>query len=168
MTRKIRRMLARAALIGVALAGACSAPDDAATSDPGASRTADGVDFDFTRMNATMKTTYAYRLAANPAEFEGRTLRISGTFLTQVDEARGERCFGCLVDAFGGCSCCASGVVLEFTPKSSYAWPTNFPPAESRVVVSGRLAMFEVVASGRSCSVPRLVDADVQKVRRER
>ena len=44
------------------------------------------VDFDFTRMNPTVRMTHVYRLASSPTEFSGKTFRISGMFLTRVDK----------------------------------------------------------------------------------
>ena len=118
-------------------------------------------EIDFTRMNPTMKMSYAYRLAANPEEFAGKTVRISGQFLTRIDEEDGKRYFGCLIGDAAGCSCCSSAFVLEFTSKAGYAWPTNFPPAESMIRLTGTLKMFEVVESGQSYEIPRLVDAEI-------
>ena len=92
---------------------------------------------------------------------KGKTLRISGTFLTRVDEKDGTRYFGCLMGDPGGCACCAPGGVLEFMPKDLYVWPTNFPPEESRITVTGRLKMFEVGTPEQSFTIPRLVDADM-------
>ncbi len=119
------------------------------------------VDFDFTRMNPTVRMTHVYRLASSPTEFSGKTFRISGMFLTRVDEEDGKRYFGCLMSDPGGCSCCAPGGVLEFIPRECYVWPTNFPPSESRVTVTGRLKMFDIGPQEQSLSIPRLVDADI-------
>ena len=119
------------------------------------------VNLDLTRMNPTMRMTHMYRLAANPREFAGKMLRISGTFLTRVDKEDGRRYFGCLMGEPGGCSCCAPGGVLEFMPKDSYIWPTNYPPVESRITVTGRLKMFEVGPKEQSVTIPCLVDADM-------
>jgi hypothetical protein len=123
------------------------------------------VDYDFTRMNPTMRMTYTYRLAAKPSGFAGKTLRISGVFLTVVDKKDGKRRFGCLMGDSGGCSCCSPGGVLEFMPKDSYVWPTNFPPVESRITLTGRLQMFEVGTPEQSFTIPRLVDADISALR---
>ena len=119
------------------------------------------VDCDFTRMNPTMRMTYIYRLAVHPKEFVGKMLRISGTFLTRVDENDGKRYFGCLMGDPGGCSCCASGGVLEFMPKDSCGWATNFPPIGSSVTVTGRLKMFKADQSEQAFTIPRLVDVEV-------
>ena len=61
----------------------------------------------------------------------------------------------------GGCACCSSGGFLEFEPKSSYRWPTNFPPVESSVTVSGLLKMVEMEEDDQTYSFPRLFDADI-------
>lgn len=151
-----------ALLAAVALLCVDSALKDADFEPSGVTMSEDRcADFDFTRMNPTMQATYAYRLEANPAKFDGKTLRISGTILTRVDEEDGKRYFGCLMGDPGGCSCCAPGGVIEFMPKDSYAWPTNFPPAESRVTITGRLKMVEVGPKERRAAIPRLVDADM-------
>ena len=157
--------------LGVALVAAItllciySMPKDIMSSTNGPSTTNEDVkvDFDFTRMNPTMQMTYTYRLGASPKEFEGKTLRMSGTFLTRVDKEDCKRYFGCLMGNQGGCSCCSPGGVLEFLPKDSYVWPTNFPPVESRIMVTGCLKMFEVGAPEQSFTIPRLVDADIFK-----
>ena len=57
------------------------------------------------------------------------------------------------------------GGVLEFMPKDSYVWPTNFPPVESRITLTGRLQMFEVGTPEQSFTIPRLVDADISALR---
>lgn len=158
----VTAFLAAAALlcVSVAMKNVDSVSDgSAATND------AVKVDFDFTRMNSTMMATYSYRLAANPKEFAGKTLRISGIFLTRVDKQDGKRYFGCLIGNAGGCSCCAPGGVLEFMPKDSYAWPTNFPPLESRITVAGRLEMLTVGSPDQSFTIPRLVDASISDCR---
>lgn len=134
--------------------------------DSGSATNAAAVDFDFTQMNPTMRMTYIYRLAANPKEFEGKTLRVAGIYLTRVDESDGKRYFGCLLsDASGGCSCCSMGYVLEFEPSDPDDWTTNCPPVESSIVVSGLLRM-EVsdnkVRRRPVATIPRIVGADVR------
>ena len=152
------KMIARLFVVVAFLAAAvllCVSSVMKAVKDPvpgGMAATNDAVkvDFDFTSMNDTMRMTYTYRLAAKPREFEGKTLRISGTFP-----------IGCLMGDPGGCACCAPGGVLEFMPKDSYVWPTNFPSVESRITLTGRLRMFEVGTPEQSFTIPRLVDADM-------
>lgn len=98
------------------------------------------VDFDFTRMNNTMRMTQIYRLTANPREFEGRTIRVEGVFLFAEEDSETRR-FGCLLDGAGGCLCCSPGSVIEFDPPPGLEWPGDFPPPESRIAVEGRLKM---------------------------
>jgi len=117
------------------------------------------VDIDFTRLSQTMQQTYAYRLGADPAEFANKTLRVSGIFLTRVDEKDGKRYYGCTMGE-SGCSCCTPGV-LEFVPKSSYHWPTNFPPVESTITVTGRVKVYKVTDGKDVYIIPRLDDADI-------
>lgn len=154
-----------AAAVLLCVSSVMKAVNDPVLGDRAATNDAVKVDFDFTCMNDTMRMTYTYRLAAKPREFEGKTLRISGTFLTRVDEKDGTRYFGCLMGDPGGCACCAPGGVLEFMPKESYVWPTNFPPLESRITLTGRLQMFEVGTPEQSFTIPRLVDADISALR---
>ncbi len=138
--------------------------DDPRLDDAPATNTAVAVDLDFTRMNPTMQMAYVYRLAANPKEFEGKALRISGTYLTRVDESDGKRYFGCSMDNPGGCSCCSTGFVLEFVPSDSEGWAAKWQSIDSPITVSGRLEMVEAGDSILRQSVvriPRLVDADV-------
>ena len=123
MNAKRRTFLVAAILVAVVLLCVASVMKDASPTPGGTASTNDSVkvDFDFTRMNATMRATYMYRLAAMPGEFEGKTIRVSGTLLTRVDEEDGKRYFGCLLGDPGGCSCCSPGGVLEFVPKGTYA-----------------------------------------------
>lgn len=152
------------ASLAVVMLCAYSVMNDAKTSMPGgtgSTNTAVKVDIDFTRMNSTMRMTQTYRLGTNPKEFDGKTLRVSGVLLTRIDKKDGKRYFGCLVGESGGCACCAPGGVLEFEPKSSYKWPTNFPPVESRITISGLLKMVEIGDEEQSYSIPRLLDAAI-------
>ena len=157
------RFLACAALVGAALLFAHSLAK--APSPGGATAEAGGadVDLDFTRMNQTMRTTYSYRLGANPKEFDGKTLRLYGTLLTRVDKADGKRYFACMLGEPGGCACCAPGGVIEFETKDGMKWPEDFPPAGSSVTVAGRLGMVVEVDEGRTYTIPRLFAADVSE-----
>lgn len=119
------------------------------------------IDLDFTRMNETVLATHLYRLAVNPKEFAGKTLRIAGTFLTRVDEDDGKRYFAVLAGEEGRCACCPSGMIVEFVPKASLVWPRDFPPAESPAVATGRLEMFEIETPDGTFKAARLVDAEV-------
>ncbi len=105
----VKRMFAvflLAAVVALCILNATCDAKSALEQSGGSAATNDAVkvDFDFTRMNSTMMATYSYRLAANPKEFAGKTLRISGIFLTRVDEEDGKRYFGCLMGNSEGCS----------------------------------------------------------------
>ena len=86
MNAKRRTFLVAAILVAVVLLCVASVMKDASPAPGGTASTNDSVkvDLDFTRMNATMRATYMYRLAAMPGEFEGKTIRVSGTFLTRA------------------------------------------------------------------------------------
>lgn len=169
----VRAFFAAALLAAVALVCACPLWEnvncarkdgDAGSAIAASMNEAAKVDFDFTKMNSTVLMSHMYRLAANPKEFVGKTLRISGMFLTRVDASDGKRYFGCLMGDPGECSCCAPGGVFEFMPKDPCVWPTDFPPLESRITVIGRLQMFEVGDNNlrhTEFSIPRLVDAEI-------
>lgn len=147
-------------LAAMAQTGVYSAPKDTkpATSDVATTNNSEKVDFDFTRMNQTMRATYIYRLAGNPGDFAGKTLRISGQFVTGIDENDGIRRYGCLLMDQGGC--CSQGV-LEFIPRDTYAWPTNCPPIQARITLCGRIKIVEVREGKRSLSIPQIQDAEI-------
>ena len=50
---------------------------------------------------------------------------------------------------------------MEFEPKSSYKWTTDFPSVNSRITISGLLKMVDVGDEKQSYSIPRLFDADI-------
>lgn len=119
---------------------------------------------DLTRMSQTARFTCEYRLMTNPAEFEGRTLRMSGTLVTRVDEGDGKRYFGCSMDSPGGCACCSTGLVLEFVPSDLEGWTEKWQSIDSPIIVSGRLQMVEEgdnMLRQPVARIPRLVEADV-------
>ncbi len=166
MKAEILLLVSMAAAAVLSLAKPHKTGDDPRLDDAPATNTAVAVDLDFTRMNPTMQMAYVYRLAANPKEFEGKALRISGTYLTRVDESDGKRYFGCLLSgAPGSCSCCSMGCVLEFEPSDPDDWTTNCPPVQSSIVVSGLLRMVKSsdnVQRQPVATIPRIVRADVR------
>lgn len=166
MPMHMKALCVFSALAVMSLVGAYSVPRRDAEPAAGAEERKDDasakVDLDFTQMNQTVSTTYFYRLAASPKEFEGSTIRISGTFLTQVDETDGKRYFGCLVGNPGGCSCCGPAGILEFEPVGASQWPTNFPPVDSAITVTGRLRIVETRLRTRSISTPLICDATIE------
>lgn len=159
--------IAGIAAAGLVIGSACTRETDWDIA-PGVSASATNssaeVDIDLTRMSQTARLTCEYRLNANPAEFEGKTFRISGSLVTRVDEEDGRRHFGCRMDDAGGCACCSMGFVLEFDPSDSEAWATNWPSIDSPITVSGRLEMNETGDNMQRqpiVKMPRLVDATV-------
>lgn len=159
-------------VVGIAAAGILIG--SACTQETGGESASDGlvaatncsaqVDFDFTRMRQTARFTCQYRLIADPAEFEGKTLRISGSLVTRVDEEDGKRYFGCSMGTPGGCSCCSTGLVLEFVPSDLEGWAEKWQSIDSPIIVSGRLQMVEEgdnMLRQPVARIPRLVDADV-------
>jgi len=120
------------------------------------------VDLDFSKMNPTVQAAYLYKLAARPAEFEGKLLRLPGTFATTVDEANGKRYFGCVVgDAAGGCPCCSQTLLFEFKPKDADLWKTNFPPEKTFITITGTLRMVRETNYGQTYDVPNILECDV-------
>lgn len=152
---------------GLAIGSACTpATGGGIATDVSAASTNSSadVDIDLTRMSQTARFSCEYRLNANPSEFEGKTLRISGTLVTRMDKADGRRHFGCLINDGGGCTCCSTGFVLEFVPSDSEAWAISWPSIDSPITVSGRLEMVQVGDNALRqpvVTIPRLVDAQV-------
>ncbi|MCR5413829.1 MAG: hypothetical protein K6F50_03760 [Kiritimatiellae bacterium] len=115
------------------------------------------VDYDLTRMNSQMRAGMAYRLLALPSELEGKTFRISGTFLVAKDEDGGADHLGCLIEVPAPCACCAQSGVVEFVRKEGV-----LPQVEDFIVLSGRLKMCESGNERRSLVIPKLVDAVIE------
>jgi len=117
-------------------------------------------DVDFTKMSLTMQVSHSYRILAKPEEFDGMRMRLSGVFLSYADDKTGKRYFGCMLGNGAGCSCCSVGV-LDIAPRNASSWPTNFPPIETFITVTGRLRMQEVSDGKNTYNVPVLADAEV-------
>ncbi len=123
------------------------------------------VDFDLMSMKPSLRSSTTYRLAANPVEFEGKTLRLAGAFVLAEDEdsAGVHRSFAIAPASEAGCVCCSVVDPVEFLPKAKYSWPGDFPSNESPIVVTGRLEMYD--EAGRR--FPRIADADFNLWKRE-
>lgn len=132
----------------------------ATTPAPAETNGAAAVDIDFTKMNQTMQMTFGVRLLSAPKDYVGKIIRLTGRFLSRVDETDGKRYYGCQMGS-AGCSCCSPGV-LEFVPKKSYVWPDGFPQMQSPVTVTGRLEMYDIPYEGQKYTMPHLVDADIR------
>lgn len=98
-------------------------------------------DVDLTKMSATMVYAKVFDMLINPENYEGKKVRMHGTFDVFEFEESGKlhRSFACIVQ--DATACCAQG--LEFQLKDNPAYPTGYPEKYAEITVSGTFHQFE-------------------------
>lgn len=106
-------------------------------------KSSDGIDFDLTNLNANMIYSQLYDMMTKPDEYEGKKIKLSGTFYTYEDPATSKLYFSCFVaDA---AACCQQG--LEFELTDDYQYPSDYPDENAPITVSG---IFETYKEGEN------------------
>ncbi|MBQ6780553.1 MAG: hypothetical protein IJP62_04900 [Treponema sp.] len=104
-------------------------------------------DVDLTKMSATMVYAKVFDMLINPDNYEGRKIRMHGTFEVFEYEMDGKpaRSFACIVQ--DATACCAQG--MEFRLKGSPVYPKDYPAQYSDITVSGTFHQFEEAGMNR-------------------
>ena len=92
-------------------------------------------------------------MVQNPADYEGKTVKITGTFAVMEGEQEGEYYFGCLVK--NGDGDLTQG--LEFVLSGEHAYPEDYPQEGAEITVEG---VFETYIEGDKLFC-RLTDASM-------
>ena len=86
-------------------------------------------DVDLTVLSSTMVYSEVYNMMVTPEEYVGKTIKMSGSFATFINEEDGRYIFGCVIT--DATACCAQGI--EFEPVRGFEDEAS-RPAESEVI----------------------------------
>ena len=92
-------------------------------------------DIDLTRFNTTMMYSQLFNMLVEPERYEGKTVRMHGTFSVLEYEENGAlyRTFACIVT--DASACCAQG--MEFSLKDGATYPHDYPPNGTGITIRG-------------------------------
>ena len=113
-----------------ALTGCGKASEPAAEND---------VDVDLTKLSSTMIYAEVNNMITNPEQYEGKTVRMRGTF-DLVEDADSETfSYTCVIaDAT---ACCSQGIL--FVRDGDYQFPEDYPEIWSEITVKGTFDVYE-------------------------
>ncbi len=92
-----------------------------------------GVDFDLTKMSATMIYSTVFDMLIASEDYEGKTIKIKGLFNVYDNEENGQRYFAVVVP--DATACCQQG--LEFVWLGDHTYPADYPAIDSEITVTG-------------------------------
>lgn len=90
-------------------------------------------DVDLTVLSGTMVYSEVYNMMVQPEEYIGKTVKMSGTFATFINEEDGRYIFGCVIT--DATACCAQGIEFELTDE--YQYPDDYPKDGDTICVTG-------------------------------
>lgn len=108
------------------------------SASPGAG--ASDVDYDLTQMNSDLVYATVYQLMVDPSTYEGKTIRMSGSYYAEWYEQTQKNYFCVIIqDALG---CCAQG--MEFIwDDGSHIYPDEYPQENATVEVTGTFETYQ-------------------------
>lgn len=89
------------------------------------------VSVDLTRMNSTMVYSEVSNMVTTPKKYEGRSVRMKGTFA--VYEGNGRNYYACIIS--DATACCQQG--MEFVLAGKYEYPNDYPALGTEITVTG-------------------------------
>ena len=108
------------------------------SSEPEVNKAAEGlsqkIDLDLTKMSATMIYSTVFDMLIASEDYEGKNIKISGLFKVFENEEKGKRYFAVLVP--DATACCQQG--LEFVWLGNHSYPSDYPPEDSEITITGR------------------------------
>lgn len=111
------------------------------------------VELDLSKMNADLAYAFIFQLVVEPEKYEGKTVRMTGTFETFYDDAPYGRHDYCIITDV--LACCAQGLEFESAKVS------GIEPGQ-KITVSGTLKLRDSVSpDGMEYKTMRIADADV-------
>ena len=76
---------------------------------------------------------------ARYGEYQGRIIRVSGTFEAYYSEDTGRYYYSCII--YDAAACCT--LVIEFLLAGDATYPDDYPPSGSQITVSGIFDTYE-------------------------
>ncbi len=103
-------------------------------------------DIDLTKMSSTMVYSEVSNMMTNPGDYEGKTVKMSGSFSVYEGEQRVY--FACIIaDAT---ACCSQGI--EFLLKNERKYPEEYPTLGQEITVIGEFETY-FEGSNRYCQL---------------
>lgn len=112
----------------------------------------DKVDVDLTVLSSTMVYSEVYAMLYTPEDYEGKTVKMSGTFA--VYEGPERNYYACIIS--DATACCSQGI--EFQWKGTHSYPQDYPMIDQMIEVIGTFQYYE--EDGQVYC--ELVDADLK------
>ncbi len=124
--------------LAVTMLPGCSAPQNGGGSSE-FSQHSPLPDVDLTALSSTMVFAEVYNIMANPDDYMGKTIRMSGQYYASYDELfKKYYHFVVIEDAT---ACCQQG--LEFTVIGETAYPQDYPPDGAIIELTGSFSSYE-------------------------
>lgn len=96
-------------------------------------------DVDLTALSSTMVYSEVYNMVVTPEEYVGKTIKMSGSFATFINEEDGRYIFGCVIT--DATACCAQGI--EFELSDDYKYPDDYPKDGDTICVTGTFDTYQ-------------------------
>ena len=97
-----------------------------------------GIDIDLTKLSTTIFFAEVYNMFADPAAYEGKTVKLEGIFTPYYDPEEDENIFICVMQ--DASACC--GQALEFRLDKKYKYPKDFPQEGEMIRMVGRFELY--------------------------
>lgn len=112
------------------------------------------IDYDLTVMGSDMVYATIYQFMVNPDEYEGKKIRIQGTYASTYDKNTKKYYHYCVVQ--DAAACCVQG--MEFIwDNGSHIYPDEYPNEKTKIIVTGFFETYR--EKGDSYLYCRLKDA---------
>ena len=115
-----------------------SVPADAGNR-PASPSAKEKIDFDLTKMSATMIYSTIFDMLIMPENYEEKNIKVKGWFQTYTNPEDGQIYFAVVVP--DATACCQQG--LEFIWLGDHHYPTDFPELGSDITVTGRYKLID-------------------------
>ena len=94
---------------------------------------------DLTTLSATMVYAEVYNMMMYPEQYEGKTIKMKGEFITFDNPATKRITTGCLI--MDATACCSQGI--EFVLAGDKVYPDDYPEVNSQITVAGVYETYE-------------------------
>ncbi len=96
-------------------------------------------DVDLTALSSTMVYSEVYNMMMTPEDYVGKTIKMTGSFATFINEEDGRYIYGCVIS--DATACCAQGIEFELT--EDYTYPDDYPKDGDTICVTGTFDTYQ-------------------------